>query len=152
MVIYRSHDLGTLGLVRERRRFCGNYVSLALQNKLVIKLYEFEITPRLGCLESRSDVCEVVEDSCRRLKTIIEQKQDPCVEDYAAFRSCNDCGFIIKIVLSEVTDCCQDLIRLAAVKDVVSTPYFVCLWMRLKCECRYNSKVVTTTLEGSEKV
>lgn len=95
---------------------------------------------------------EVVEDSCRRLKAIIKQKQDPCVENDAAFCRCNNCGFIIKIVLGEVTDCGEDFVRLAAVKDVVSTPYLVCLWMRLKCECRYNSEVVTTTLEGSEKI
>ena len=95
MVIYRPHDFGALRLVRERSRFRGNDVSLALQNELVIKLYEFQITPCLGCLEYRSDVCEVIKDSCRRLKTIVEQKQNPDVEEGATLCSCNDCGFIV---------------------------------------------------------
>jgi hypothetical protein len=152
VVIYRPHNYSTLGLIRERHRFCGNNVSLALQDKLVVKLYEFEITPCLGCLEDGSNVREVIKDSCRRLKTIVKQEQNPGIEEGATFRSRDDCGFIIQIVLGEVTDCGEDLIRLAAIDYVVSAPDFMCLWMRLECECRYDTEVVATTLEGCEEI
>lgn len=152
MVIYRTHDYGTLRLVRERCRFSGDDVSLAFQNELIVKLYEFEITPCLGCLQCRPDVCEVIKDSCRRLKAIVEQKQDPGVEDGATFRGRDDCSFIIQVIFGEVTDCSEDLVRLAAVDYVVSAPDFVCLWMSLDCECRYDSEVVTATLKGCKEI
>jgi hypothetical protein len=97
-------------------------------------------------------VREVVENSCRGLKAVVEQEQDPCVEKGATFRGRDDCGFIVKVVLSEITNCCEDLISLATIDDVVSTPDFVCLWMSLDCECSYDSEVVTATLEGCEEI
>lgn len=95
---------------------------------------------------------EVIEDSCRRLKSIVKQKQDPGVEEGATFRSRDDCSFVIQIVLGEVTDCGENFVRLAPVDYVVSAPDFVCLWVRLDCECRYDTEVAATTLEGREEI
>lgn len=95
---------------------------------------------------------EVIKDSCRRLKAVVEEKQDPSVEEGAAIRSRNDRGFIIQVIFGEVTNCFEDLVRLAGVEYVVSAPDFVRLWMRLDCECRYDSEVVTTALEGCEEI
>lgn len=58
----------------------------------------------------------------RRLRSIVEEKHDPCVDQRGMLGRHDDGGLVIGVVFGEVTDGFKDLRRLVRTEDIVPSP------------------------------
>lgn len=140
-----------LSTVPHVSRALGNDVRNVLQNKEIIVLQQVVVAiPRLrsgGMVNGR----ELVKDSRRGFRSVVEEEQDPQVEDSAMLAGQDNGSLVIRVVGHKVAHRSQDLWRLVGCEDVVAAPHLT-HGVRLHRVRGHHAEVVAASLQSSEEI
>lgn len=101
-----------------------HFVSLSWPKDEMKDTHQIIITiPSLGRIHGFQGL-ELVKHALRRLRPIIEQEHNPCVQERSMFCGHNDGRFVVRVVVSEVAHGLEHLGRLGSLEDVISAPDF----------------------------